>query len=83
MLHNKFQGNLPTGSREEDIWRVFTINGYGDHLGHVTLIHDQTFILPVHESFIWNLASIPPVGSEMMMFQIVVRWHTEDKRAYP
>ena len=36
MLHTKFRGNWPAGSGEEDFWRVFTINGRGDHLGHVT-----------------------------------------------
>ena len=38
MLHTKFGGNQPAGSREEDIWLVFTIYGHGGHLGHVTSI---------------------------------------------
>ena len=32
----KLQRNRPTGSGEEDFWRVFTIYGRGGHLGHVT-----------------------------------------------
>ena len=32
VLHAKFRGNRPAGSGEE----VFTINGRGGHLGHVT-----------------------------------------------
>ena len=36
MLHNKFQGHWPFGSREEDFLRFFTIYGHGGHLGHVT-----------------------------------------------
>ena len=36
MLHIKFRGNPPVGSREEDFERVFTIYGRGGHLGHVT-----------------------------------------------
>ena len=36
MLHTKFRGNRPAGSREEDFCRVFTIYGRGGHLGHVT-----------------------------------------------
>ena len=34
MLHTKFLGNRPTGSRE-DFWRAYTICGRGGHLGHV------------------------------------------------
>ena len=36
MLHTKFHDNWPTGSREEDVLRVFTLYGHGSHLGHVT-----------------------------------------------
>ena len=38
MLHTgtKFQGYRPFGSREKDVWRVFTIYGHGGHLGQVT-----------------------------------------------
>ena len=36
MLHTKSQGHRPSGSGEEDFWRVFTIYGRGGHLGHVT-----------------------------------------------
>ena len=36
MLHTKSDGHWPFGSREEDIYRVFTIYGRGGHLGHVT-----------------------------------------------
>ena len=38
MLYTKFHGNRPTGSGEEDFGRVFTINGHGCHLSHVTKI---------------------------------------------
>ena len=31
MLHTKFGGNRPIGSREEDFWQVFTIYGRGSH----------------------------------------------------
>ena len=37
MLHTKFRENRPAGSGE-DFLRVFTINGHGGHLGHVTSI---------------------------------------------
>ena len=36
MLHTKFQGHRPFGSREEDCFKVFTIYVHGDHFGHVT-----------------------------------------------
>ena len=38
MLHTKFQGHPSIGSGEEDFFKVFTINGHGGHLGHVTLL---------------------------------------------
>ena len=45
MLHTKFRGNRPAGSREEDFWRGFTIYGRGGHLGHVYLSHDTESII--------------------------------------
>ena len=38
MLHTKFHENRPAGSGEEDFLVVFTIYGYGGHLGHVAQI---------------------------------------------
>ena len=35
MLHTKFQGHRPFGSRE-DFFKVFTIYEHGSHIGHVT-----------------------------------------------
>ena len=43
MLHTKFRGNEPAGSREEDFCRIFTIDGHGGHLGHVTSIMSSDF----------------------------------------
>ena len=51
MLHTKFRGNRPAGSGEKDFWRVFTIYGHGDHLGHVTSIMSSDFHFLVLESF--------------------------------
>ena len=51
MLHTKFPGNRPAGSREEDFLRVFTIYGRGDHLGNVTSIMSSDFHFLVPESF--------------------------------
>ena len=58
MLYNKLRGNLPAGSREEDFWRVFTIYGHGDHLGHVTSIMSSDFHFLVPESFHTKFGSI-------------------------
>ena len=46
MLHTKFRGNQPAGSREEDFQRVFTIYGHGGYLGHVTSIMSSDFPFP-------------------------------------
>ena len=51
MLHTEFRGNQPSGSGEKDFLRVFTIYGYGGHLGHVTSIMSSDFHLLVLESF--------------------------------
>ena len=51
MLHTKFRGNRSAGSGEEDFERVFTIYGYGGHLGHVTSIMSSDFHFFVLESF--------------------------------
>ena len=36
MIHAKFQDHMTSGSGEEDFFKVFTIYGYGGHLGHAT-----------------------------------------------
>ena len=47
MLQTNFSGNRPTGSGEEEFRRVFTINGRGGHLGHVTKISDITIKIKI------------------------------------
>ena len=49
MLHIKFCGNRPAGSR--DFLKVFTIYGHGGHHGHVTSIMSSDFHFLVPESF--------------------------------
>ena len=46
MLHTKFRGNRPAGSKEED-----TIYGRVGHLCHVTSIMSSDFHFLVPESF--------------------------------
>ena len=46
MLHTKFRGNRSTGSGGEDFLKVFTINGRGGHLGHVTWTIYTNFASP-------------------------------------
>ena len=50
MLHTKSQGHRPSGSGEEDFWRVFTIYGRGGHLGHVTRTIWTNFHSPILRS---------------------------------
>ena len=59
MLHTKFRGNRPAGSKEEDFLRVFTIYRRGGHLGHVTSIMSSNFHFLVPES------SLTKFGSEL------------------
>ena len=51
MLYSKLSGNRPTGYREEDSLRVFTIYGPCGHLGHVTSIMSSDFHFRIPESF--------------------------------
>ena len=51
MLHTKFRGNRPAGSRGEDFLRFFTIYGRGGHFGHVTSIMSLDFHFLVPASF--------------------------------
>ena len=46
MLHTKFRVNQPASSGEEDFLVVFTIDGHGGHLGHVTRISRSNFRSP-------------------------------------
>ena len=60
MLHTKFQGHLPFGSRE-DFFKFFTIYGHGGHLGHVTRTVWTNFSSPIpwrlHMKFGFNRPS--------------------------
>ena len=60
MLHTKFRGNRPDGSRE-DFKRVFTIYGHGGHLDHMTSIMslDFHFLVPEinHKKFVLDRQS--------------------------
>ena len=55
MLHTKFQGNRPIGSRE-DFFKGFTIYGHDCQLGHVTRPFKQTLDPPSHKGSICNLS---------------------------
>ena len=51
MLHTKFHGNRPAGSKEDFKSFFFTIYGRGGHLGHVTSNMSSNFHFLVPESF--------------------------------
>ena len=61
MLHTKFRGNLPSGSREEDFFKVFTLYGHGANLGLVTWTIYTNFRSPfprrIHIKFGFNWSS--------------------------
>ena len=50
MLHTKFRGNRPAGSKGEAFRRIFTIYGRVGHLAHVTSIMLSEFHFLVPES---------------------------------
>ena len=51
MLHAKFQNHRPSGSIEEDFFKVFAIYSHGGHLGHVTWTIYTNFRSP----FLWMI----------------------------
>ena len=60
--------------RRRRFLKVFTINGHGDHLGHVI----WTVWTNSHGGSIWNLTLIGPVVSEEKMFKECGRQTTDD-----
>ena len=81
MLHTKFQGHQPFGSRE-DFLRFLP------YMGMVVILvvwpgpSEQTFVPQSHGDSIWNLASIGPVVSENM-FKSVWRMDRWRRPPYP
>ena len=57
MLHTKFQGHWSIGSGEEDFFKVFTLYGYGGHVGHVTQLICINFHSHYPSSFHMNFGS--------------------------
>ena len=69
MLHTKFQGHWPFGSREEDFLRFLPYMGMAAILVMWPGTFEQTFIPPSHRSSIWNKTWPGPVVSEETMFK--------------
>ena len=79
MLHAEFRGNRTIRSGEEDLLRVFTINGCGGHLGHVTQMPRTNFRSPYPRRL--HIKFGGPAVSEKKMFEHCERqtpdhWYT-------
>ena len=57
MIHTKFQGHRSIASGEEDFFKVFTIYGYGGHVGNVTQVISINFRSYSPSSFHMNFDS--------------------------
>ena len=83
MLHTKFHANRPSGSVEEDFWRVFTI-----YMGMVAILvmwpgpYMQTFVPPSHGGSTWNMTSIGPMVPEEKTFENINTWHTDRQQPW-
>ena len=62
MLHAKFQDHRTSSSGEEDFLQVFTIYGYGGHLGHVTCTIYINFLSHFPRRFHMNFGIDLPSG---------------------
>ena len=72
MLHTKFHGNRPAGSREEDFERVLPYMGLAAILIIILPAScHQIFISLYLKAFIKNLAQIGKVVSEKILFEFL------------
>ena len=78
MLHTKFQGYWPFGSREEDFLRFLPYMGMAAILVMWPGTFEQTFVPPSNRSSIWNLTLIGPVVSDEKMFKECGRRRTTE-----
>ena len=69
MIHTKFQGQQPLGSREEDFLRFLPYMGVAAILVMWPGSFEQTFIPPSHGRSTWNLASISLAVSKEKKFE--------------
>ena len=60
MIHTKFLGNQPKGSRERYFQKVLNIYGHGGHLGHLTSIISTNFIFIYLKDYIQKLVKNDP-----------------------
>ena len=75
MLHTKFQGHRPFGSREEDFLRFLLYMGMAANLVMWPEPFEQTFVPQSHGGSIWNLASTGLVASGE---DVLKCWRTTD-----
>ena len=78
MLHTKFQGHRPFGSREEDFLRFLPYMGMAAILVMWPGLFEQTFVPPSHGGSIWNLTLIGQAVSEEKMFKETDGQTTDD-----
>ena len=71
MLHTKFHGNRPAGSKEEDFKGDFTIYGRGGHLGHVTSNMSSNFHFLYLKAFLQNFIQNGTVVFEKIRFEFL------------
>ena len=77
MLHTKFQGHQPFGSRED----VIRFLPYMDIVAILVMWpgpFEQTFVSPSHKSYIWNMTLIGLVVSEKIFKECGRRTTTTD-----
>ena len=77
MLHTKFQGHRPFGSREEDFLRFLPCMGMAAILVMWPGPFEKPFVPPFHGGFIWNLTLTGQAVSEENMFK-KCGWQTKD-----
>ena len=82
MLHTKFQGHRPFGSREENFLKFLSYMGKAAILDMWPRPFEQTFIRLPQGGSIWNLASIGPVVSDEKRFKMLTHTHPRTTAAY-
>ena len=69
MVHTKFQGHRPFGSREEDFLRFLPYMGMAATMVKLPRPFEQTFVPLSHRSSAGNLTLVGPVVSEEKLFK--------------
>ena len=78
MLHTKCHCHLPTGSGEEDFFKVITIYGNGSHCGHESQHILRTFRSPRHSEAVHEMWLLSALWFQRRRLKLLTDGRTDD-----